>query len=262
LIEEGQLADAIEDAIDGERVEAAVRRAIDSEVADRVWEDILASDKAQMLVERIAEAPEVRVALASQGVGLISDLGRQVSRAAAVVDDFLERLARRIFRRRLRSEPTDRVGLFTRLLALAVDAGIVAAGFAIVSTLVSGVVSLFVTVDTVSPLFAGALSIWALAVCGIYLVGFWAFEGQTPGMRFLGIHVEHDGDPDIGLRRAFRRLWGTGLAILPLGLGFVPVLFDPGRRGLQDRIAGTEVVRRSNRVLAPWAENRAPGDPG
>ena len=56
-----------------------------------------------MLVERIAEAPEVRVALASQGVGLISDLGRQISRAASAVDDFLERTLRRLFRRRPRA---------------------------------------------------------------------------------------------------------------------------------------------------------------
>jgi len=261
LVENGGLVDAVEEGLDDERIEDAVRRAVDSEVADRIWEDILASDKAQMLVERIAEAPEVRVALASQGVGLIADLGRQVSRAAATADGFLERLARRILLRAQRTEPTDHVGLATRGASVAVDFGIITAGFAVVSSLLSGLFSLFGDVDTVSPLFAGALSIWALAVWGAYLVGFWAFEGQTPGMRFLGIHLEHDGNPDIGFRRAFRRLWATGLAILPFGLGFAPILFNDGRRGLPDRIAGTDVIKRENRVLAPWAENRRPGAP-
>ena len=78
LIEDGRLADAVEASIDEDRIEETVKRAIDSEVADRIWEDILASDKAQMLVERIAEAPEVRVAIAAQGFGLIADIGRQV----------------------------------------------------------------------------------------------------------------------------------------------------------------------------------------
>jgi len=114
LIEDGRLADAVADSLDEERLEETIRRAIDSEVADRIWEDILASDKAQMLVERIAEAPEVRVALASQGVGLMADLGRQISRAAAAVDGFLERTIRRLLRRPPRSQLTDHVGLAGR----------------------------------------------------------------------------------------------------------------------------------------------------
>ena len=38
------------------------------------------------------------------------------------------------------------------------------------------------------------------------------------------------------------RLIGLGLAIIPLFLGFVPVLFDERRRALQDFLAGTVVV--------------------
>ena len=64
IVEDGRLQQAIERSIDPEMIEDAVRRAIRSEVSDRVWEDILASDKAQMLVERVAEAPEVRAAIA------------------------------------------------------------------------------------------------------------------------------------------------------------------------------------------------------
>ena len=55
-------------------------------------EQILASDKAQMLVERIAEAPEVRAAIAQQGFGLITDIGRQVSKITEALDDVAERL--------------------------------------------------------------------------------------------------------------------------------------------------------------------------
>jgi len=261
VIEDGRLATAVEDSIDEQRLEETIKRAIDSEVADRVWEDILAGEKAQMLVERIAEAPEVRSAIASQGVGLIADLGRQLRRAAAAVDDFLDRTARRVLRRPPRAEPTEHVGLAGRGIALLADAGILAAGFALFTALLSGIMQLL-TGDQLPALVAGLISFGGLVVAAVYFVGFWAFEGQTPGMRFISIRLEHEGSPEIGVRRALRRLWGTVLAILPLGLGLVPAAFGERRRGLQDRIADTDVVRRDNRVLAPWSENRVPGRPG
>ena len=51
---------------------------LDSELVDHVWDRLLASDEAQKLIERIAEAPELRAAIASQGVGLLRDIGRQI----------------------------------------------------------------------------------------------------------------------------------------------------------------------------------------
>ncbi len=261
LIDDGRIADAIEESLDDERIEATIKRALDSEVADRVWEDILASEKAQMLVERIAEAPEVRVALASQGVGLISDLGRQIWRAASAVDAFLERTVRRIFRRRPRAVPTDHVGLVGRGVSLAADAGILAAGFALFTSMLSGALQL-ITDEKIPAWLAGLLSVAAFITVAIYFVGFWAFEGQTPGMRFVGIQLEHEGNPEIGVRRANRRLWATVLAVIPFGLGLAPILFRDNRRGFQDRVSATDMVKRENRVLAPWSQNLVPGAPG
>jgi len=261
LVADGRVAAAVEESIDGERLEETIRRAIDSEVADRVWEDILAGEKAQMLVERIAEAPEVRVALASQGVGLVADLGRQLSRAASAVDDFLERLVRRVLRRPQRAEPTDHAGLVARGLAFAVDAGILAVALALSTALLSGVWQLF-TDATIPGWLAAVLTLIAVLAGASYFVGLWALEGQTFGMRFMGIQLEHRGVPEIGFRRAFRRLWATVLAIAPAGIGLLPVLFRDSRRGLHDRISDTDMARRDNRVLAPWSENRVPGAPG
>jgi uncharacterized RDD family membrane protein YckC len=260
IVEDGRLQAAVERALDGDKLEEAIRRAIDSEVADRVWEDILASDKAQMLVERIAEAPEVRMAVAAQGFGLITDVGRQVGRLTMSVDEVLERIARALVRRPPRASETDRAGLLTRAVAAAVDGGLLFGAFALLSSLVA----------TIVPGHLGLLPGWAVALislasvigAGTYLVGFWALEGQTPGMRFLGLRLEWQGTPRIGVRRANMRLLGLGLAILPLGLGLAGVLISDRRRGLHDKLADTEVVRDSEHSLAPWAVNHIPGEPG
>jgi uncharacterized RDD family membrane protein YckC len=84
-----------------------------------------------------------------------------------------------------------------------------------------------------------------------YLGFFWALSGQTPGMRFLSIRLDVDGHRHIGTRRAVRRLIGTGLSILSLGIGFLMVLLDDRRRSLADRMAGTEVIEHDAAMLAP-----------
>src|SRR3982750_3874518 len=94
----------------GEGVKKALLEAMDSELVDEVWRRLLASDEAQQLVERIAEAPEVRAAISAQSVGLIQDIGNTISRAARHVDDGLERIARRATFHKPRQTPTDHAG--------------------------------------------------------------------------------------------------------------------------------------------------------
>jgi uncharacterized RDD family membrane protein YckC len=61
-------------------------------------------------------------------------------------------------------------------------------------------------------------------------------------MRLLRLRVQTaSGDPP-SLGRSIVRVVGLVLAIVPLFLGFVPVLFDERRRGLPDFMAGTTVV--------------------
>ena len=76
-------------------------------------------------------------------------------------------------------------------------------------------------------------------------------------MGFLSIRIEdYDGSRRLGLRRAWRRLVGTVLAAIPLGLGFIGVLTRDDRRGWADRRAGTDVVV-VDPATAPWTQGRS-----
>jgi uncharacterized RDD family membrane protein YckC len=255
LVEENAVERALEQALTSDEVARAIVNALDSEVADRVWEEILASDKAQMLVERIAEAPEVRAAIAQQGVGLITDVGRRLTVMTEALDDAAERLVHGMLNKPGHEAETNQVGLVTRALAAVVDLALISALLSIGSGVLASIV----------PAISGGsdgLSIWGVLAFGVvgFLIGgsifvaFWAVIGQTPGMRFLSIHLDAGGSQEIGLRRALKRLVAIPLSLLPLGLGFFAILLSPERRGWHDRIAGTVVVYDEEAKLAPWSQ--------
>jgi uncharacterized RDD family membrane protein YckC len=132
-------------------------------------------------------------------------------------------------------------GIATRAVALALDMVlvhvIVLSGGAILALVASLVGD--ARLDTAEQLLAACA--WALVVA-TYFVLFWSTVGQTPGMRVMALRVRAEVGGHVGVLRATVRLIGLGLAIAPLFLGFVPVLFDARRRALQDFLAGTVVV--------------------
>lgn len=253
IVEDGRLQAAIERSIDEDQLEEAIKRALDSEIADRVWEDILASDKAQQLVERVANAPEVRAAITQQGFGLISDIGRQVSRLTETLDDVAERLAHALFRRGDHEAETNEVGLVTRIAAFAVDAGLLSIFFSVTLGLLSSIIPAVFgeSSDSLSTAAGIALISVGIIVAGSLFVSFWTLIGQTPGMRFLGIRLQVDGRNEIPLRTALRRIFAIPFSIIPLGLGYLAILISPTRRGWHDHIAGTEMIY--DEASAPWS---------
>jgi uncharacterized RDD family membrane protein YckC len=79
-----------------------------------------------------------------------------------------------------------------------------------------------------------------------YVVGGWAKSGRTPGKSLLGLAViGGDGGPGVGIgwRAAVTRALGYLLSSLPLGLGFLVVLFRKDKRAWHDLLAGTWVVK-------------------
>ena len=233
---------AVEEALASERVEEALLETVDSEMVDRVWARVLQSDETELLIKRIAESPEIRDAIASQGVGLITDLGIEVRAVTARLDDWVERRLARILRRDPRAEKTERAGFFTRALSIGLDA-------LIINFLLAFSIALFQAVTSALGLNFKGLGLESVTITGVlwflastlYLFSFWNLAGQTPAMRFLSIRIEKDGDWRLSAGTAFKRIVGFWLAALPFGLGFLGALLRPDRRAFDDRLADTAV---------------------
>jgi uncharacterized RDD family membrane protein YckC len=255
VIERAIEDDALDRLLESDALERALAGTLESQLVDRLWEQILASDEVQRLVERIAAAPEVRGAIAAQGMGIVQDLGLQIARVAAHLDAAAERVARTLVRRPRRAEATNRVGLVTRGLAFVIDAGLLNLVFGATAAILALV---FGTGDGApGPAIAFGAGAWALGISA-YLVFFWTVAGQTPGMRLLGVRLERgEGGRRLGFGQAVRRLAAAIVSTVALALGLAAILISDRRRGWHDRFADTDVVRDERLLLAPWA---APAD--
>jgi uncharacterized RDD family membrane protein YckC len=254
---------AVHGALDSETVKQALVDALDSEMVDEVWRRLLASDEAQKLVERIAEAPELRAAISAQSAGLIEDVGHTIGNSTRRLDAVVERIVRRIFFRKPRTQPSPEAGALTRALAFGLDLLIVNLAFSGVAAIAALIASAFSGNDNgLSGVTLAVGSFAWLCLGSFYLVAFWTLAGQTPGMRFFGIRIGLKGQR-LPLRRSLKRLVGLALATIALGLGFLGIFFDERRRGWQDRMAGVDVLyERNERTPAPWSRLEPELEPG
>ena len=221
VLEGPVVEEAVEGALESEAVKKALLEAMDSELVDEVWRRLLASDQAQQLVERIAEAPEVRAAISAQGAGLLEDIGRTIGNLARRLDDRFERIVRRIFFRRAagaadrpRRGGQPRPGDGRSTASSSTSPSPPSSPWSPWSSTPSAATA------KAARGFAIAVGSTAwLSFGAIYLLGFWSLAGQTPGMRFVGIRLERGAAARCGA--AIRRLIGLGLAVLTFGIGFL-----------------------------------------
>lgn len=218
-LEESGLAESGRDPL-----ELAVERAVGTPAFRRALLDVLSSD-------------EVRHALTHQTAGYGAELAVSLREQAGGADDFAAAP---------RARDARFGGLATRGVALVVDSLLAYLVFLVLGASVFLVVSIAGTIrpEWLAGAIAGAG--W-FAVVAIYFVGFWSGAGQTPGMRLMGLRVVTGSDKRPGVLRSLVRLVGLILAIIPMFAGFLPVLFDRRRRGLQDFLAGTVVTIESSR---------------
>jgi len=79
----------------------------------------------------------------------------------------------------------------------------------------------------------------------LYFPFFWARGGQTPGMRPFSLRVVRDRDGSrIGWGTALLRLLGLWVAGAVFYIGYIWIFVDKRRRGWQDLIAGTVVIKQ------------------
>lgn len=134
------------------------------------------------------------------------------------------------------------VGLVSRTIAFALDA----AAINVVAILVAAVVTVGLSVLRIpdgvrTAIIAVGGAAYALWVVG-YFVTFWSTTGQTPGSRVLRIRVVPARGGHLPPGRAVLRFVGVTLAAIPLCAGFLLILVDDRRRGLQDLLARTVVI--------------------
>jgi uncharacterized RDD family membrane protein YckC len=138
-------------------------------------------------------------------------------------------------------------GLVTRGIAFAIDAAVVN-GVAVVVAAAAGLVVSALSLPNGLDTALVAVGAWLFLLwSGAYFVVCWSSTGQTLGNRVMQIRVVRAKD-GAALRpwRALVRLFGLMLAALPLFLGFLPIVLNERRRGLQDVIGGSVVVGAAN----------------
>ena len=141
--------------------------------------------------------------------------------------------------------------LFARLLAGAVDVTILLGIDAAVIYFTLRVLEL--PMSEVRSLAPVPLTVFLLLLNGGYLSIFTAAGGQTVGKMLTGIRVvAAPPDDDQGFDRftlrvsmgaAVLRAAAYLVSLLPAGLGFVAIVFDPQGRALHDRLADTRVIK-------------------
>ncbi len=154
------------------------------------------------------------------------------------------------------AEPLRYVGLVTRVVSFVVDAALINLVSLFVAVGAGLILSLFHLSNALEAVVAAVGTftyiLWTLG----YFVGFWSTTGQTPGARLMQIRLIPANGDRLKPRRAVVRCAGMVLAALPLFAGYLLVLFDGKRRGLQDRLARTLVVEAPQMSLAEAARVR------
>ena len=142
--------------------------------------------------------------------------------------------------------PVRYVGLVTRLVAFVIDAAIVT----VIALAVTGSVSLVLSIfgSSIEDLpdwikFVFGVGGW-VALNTVYFVGSWTLTGQTAGMRVMSIRVTETNGGRLSIWRGVVRAAGMVLAAIPLFAGYLLILVNDRRRGLQDLLAGSVVVFR------------------
>ena len=77
----------------------------------------------------------------------------------------------------------------------------------------------------------------------VYHVGFWTWQGTTPGGMICQLRVIRTDGKRLEFPESLVRGLTGIISLVPVGLGFLWILRDPERQAWHDRVAGTYVVK-------------------
>ena len=250
-------------AVDTAQVEQALRRVLENPALERMLTETIHSELTAQIADQVVQSPafkrtlrdvlsspEVRHALERQATGSAptSPPPRDATHGRSTVS--LESSVRRLFRLPPADAQRARYGGFgSRGVGFVTDVVLVQVIYVVAGGLIGLITSIF---GSLKPTWLAATlaALGGLFVVTAYFVAFWSTVGQTPGMRMMHLRVERSGEAP-SVWRSLVRLVGLVLAIIPCFAGFIPVLFDPMRRALQDYMAGTSVVYVEDPEPAP-----------
>lgn len=134
-------------------------------------------------------------------------------------------------------------GLMRRLAAMLYDALLVFGLLLLASMLITLPVGLVAGESASTALSSNPLfRIWLAMVPPAFFLLFWMKGGQTLGMKSWRLRViRNDGTP-LAWPDALKRLGFAFISWLPLGLGFIWILFDRDNLAWHDRLSGTRLI--------------------
>lgn len=100
LLASPRLQAAVKQVIESDGAKMLVDAFFDSGLFDRLVDRLLASDALWYLVDEIAGSPAVTAAISQQGLGFADQVGTEARARSRRADDWLERAAQRLVRRR------------------------------------------------------------------------------------------------------------------------------------------------------------------
>ena len=133
-------------------------------------------------------------------------------------------------------------GLLRRLGAMVYDGLLVLALLMVVTALLLPLTGGEAIAPERVPVLRHAYRLVLLAVVVGFNGLFWTRSGQTLGMVSWRLRVEREDGRRLGWSDVLRRLAWAAVSLLPLGLGYLWVLFDAQSRTWHDRLSRTRVV--------------------
>jgi len=135
-----------------------------------------------------------------------------------------------------------RAGLLRRLAAMLYDGLLLIGVLMLATALFLPLTGGEAIVSGRSPALAWVYRAALLALIVGFFGVFWTLRGQTLGMASWRLRVEREDGALLGWGDTARRLGWALVSLLPMGLGFLWILFDPERRAWHDRLSRTRVV--------------------